>query len=278
MSRSGSSTRRPASRPRTAHPTSAPGGTAQPSPARLQELTTKRRGELAELAFTLKAASLGFGVAKPYGDSERYDFILDPRNAHVGTAALGCPVEQSSAVCHPEEGAFCPTKARPERSRRDLGVLRIPASLPRASISDRGARLARLVLDLRNATNACHSEPAQSGGEEPAFPNGCPTLRDVRRMGTHPLYRVQVKCSTQLLNGLYRVNAHRRTQGRAVPYLASEIDFFAVYIIPEATWYVIPILAIHATSLFFRRRRDRRPGLYDQFREAWHLLCYRQPM
>jgi hypothetical protein len=24
-----------------------------------------------------KAAALGFGVAKPYGDSERYDFILD---------------------------------------------------------------------------------------------------------------------------------------------------------------------------------------------------------
>jgi hypothetical protein len=37
----------------------------------------KRKGELAELAFMHKAASLGFGVAKPYGDSERYDFILD---------------------------------------------------------------------------------------------------------------------------------------------------------------------------------------------------------
>jgi hypothetical protein len=37
----------------------------------------KRRGELAELGFMLKAASLGFGVAKPYGDSCRYDFILD---------------------------------------------------------------------------------------------------------------------------------------------------------------------------------------------------------
>lgn len=39
--------------------------------------TTKRRGELAELAFMYKAASLGFGVAKPYGDSDHYDFILD---------------------------------------------------------------------------------------------------------------------------------------------------------------------------------------------------------
>ena len=36
----------------------------------------KRRGEIAELAFLLKAVSLGFGVAKPWGDSDRFDFIL----------------------------------------------------------------------------------------------------------------------------------------------------------------------------------------------------------
>ena len=38
---------------------------------------TKRTGELSEAAFLLKASSQGFGVAKPWGDSERYDFILD---------------------------------------------------------------------------------------------------------------------------------------------------------------------------------------------------------
>jgi PD-(D/E)XK endonuclease len=40
-------------------------------------LWSKRRGEVSELAFFHKAASLGFGVAKPWGASERYDFILD---------------------------------------------------------------------------------------------------------------------------------------------------------------------------------------------------------
>jgi hypothetical protein len=39
--------------------------------------TRKRSGEAAEAAFLAKAASLGFAVAKPWGDSERYDFILD---------------------------------------------------------------------------------------------------------------------------------------------------------------------------------------------------------
>jgi hypothetical protein len=39
--------------------------------------STRAKGNLAELAFLHKAASFGFGVAKPYGDDEHYDFILD---------------------------------------------------------------------------------------------------------------------------------------------------------------------------------------------------------
>jgi len=38
---------------------------------------TKRTGELSEAAFLLKAETLGFHLAKPWGDSDRYDFILD---------------------------------------------------------------------------------------------------------------------------------------------------------------------------------------------------------
>jgi hypothetical protein len=67
--------------------------------------TRKRLGELAELAFMSKAANLGFGVAKPYGDSDRFDFILSldghlwrvqiksTRTAHRGVyqvSAHGC--------------------------------------------------------------------------------------------------------------------------------------------------------------------------------------------
>jgi hypothetical protein len=40
-------------------------------------MNAKARGQLAELAFVLKAASLGFGVSKPHGDNERYDFVVD---------------------------------------------------------------------------------------------------------------------------------------------------------------------------------------------------------
>ena len=39
-------------------------------------LGTKRMGELAELAFMYRAAGEGIGVAKPYGDSHAYDFLV----------------------------------------------------------------------------------------------------------------------------------------------------------------------------------------------------------
>jgi hypothetical protein len=40
------------------------------------KLDNAHRGELAELAFMREAASLGFAVAKPWGDSDRYDVIV----------------------------------------------------------------------------------------------------------------------------------------------------------------------------------------------------------
>ncbi len=55
----------------------------QPQPGVVPEInavgltTRKRRGEAAEAVFLAKASGLGFGVSKPWGDSERYDFILD---------------------------------------------------------------------------------------------------------------------------------------------------------------------------------------------------------
>jgi hypothetical protein len=38
----------------------------------------KRLGEISQAAFLLKARTLGFGVALPWGDSEKYDFIVWP--------------------------------------------------------------------------------------------------------------------------------------------------------------------------------------------------------
>jgi hypothetical protein len=42
---------------------------------RRRRMTGKRLGEIAEATFVTKAAELGFSVAKPWGDSDPYDFI-----------------------------------------------------------------------------------------------------------------------------------------------------------------------------------------------------------
>jgi hypothetical protein len=66
----------------------AAGGGARSTP----ELTSKQRGELAEMMFMVKAAQKGFATAKPYGDSRRYDFILD-----VGQRLWRVQVKSSNA-------------------------------------------------------------------------------------------------------------------------------------------------------------------------------------
>jgi hypothetical protein len=43
------------------------------------DLHNKHRGELGEIAFMRKAASRGFAVSKPWGDCERYDFVVRVR-------------------------------------------------------------------------------------------------------------------------------------------------------------------------------------------------------
>jgi hypothetical protein len=55
-------------------------------------LSSKQRGELAEMMFMVKAARKGFATAKPYGDSRRYDFIVD-----VGQRLWRVQVKSSSA-------------------------------------------------------------------------------------------------------------------------------------------------------------------------------------
>jgi hypothetical protein len=87
------------------------------------------------------------------------------------------------------------------------------------------------------------------------------------------LVRVQVKSSTQLQYGLYRVNAHRRINGRAVPYTLDEVDFFAAYVIPEDSWFIFPLSHIlGATAVTLSPKRRRKPHVNDPYREAWHLL------
>jgi PD-(D/E)XK endonuclease len=55
-------------------------GMAEERPA---QLTPKQFGEIAEAEFIAKAVGLGFVVAKPWGDSEPYDFIVNPKKSFI---------------------------------------------------------------------------------------------------------------------------------------------------------------------------------------------------
>src|SRR5271156_4153284 len=55
--------------------------------------TSGYRGDVAEMQFMIQASNKGFGVAKPFGNSERYDVILDAgrrRLLRVQVKGSGC--------------------------------------------------------------------------------------------------------------------------------------------------------------------------------------------
>jgi hypothetical protein len=62
---------------------------------------TKRRGEIGEAAFLHKASSMGFGVAKPWGDSDRYDLVVD-----VVGRLLKVQVKSAHRVCAQAGGGY----------------------------------------------------------------------------------------------------------------------------------------------------------------------------
>jgi PD-(D/E)XK endonuclease len=94
--------------------------------------------------------------------------------------------------------------------------------------------------------------------------------------GGRNLWRVQVKTTTSMKNGLYKINLSRIDNRVSRPYAESEIDFVAAYVMPEETWYVLPVREVVGhEGIGFRPKGFRRLDIWAPYREAWHLL--RQP-
>jgi hypothetical protein len=91
------------------------------------------------------------------------------------------------------------------------------------------------------------------------------------------LLRVQVK-SSSVRNGTGYFCQFRRNYLTKHPYTVDDVDLFATYVIPVATWYLIPAAVIlkptrkvgltvyPVTAL----KQDRYK--YEHYREAWALL------
>ena len=82
-------------------------------------------------------------------------------------------------------------------------------------------------------------------------------------------HRVQVKATAVRHRGGYV--AHYYNLGGT--YTPKDFDFYALYVIPEDVWYIIPSKVVRGRrSIFVDPRTDRARNRYSKYREAWHLL------
>ena len=86
-----------------------------------ERASPKRRGEMAEAAFVVKATGLGLAVSKPWGDSERYDFVVDSgaRIWRVQVKSTGKP----SLGGYEVRAIYSGAKHKDHYTARDIDVL-----------------------------------------------------------------------------------------------------------------------------------------------------------
>jgi PD-(D/E)XK endonuclease len=90
--------------------------------------------------------------------------------------------------------------------------------------------------------------------------------------------RVQVKSTTWKKDGVAYVFALCGATRRR--YTEEEIDFFAVYVIPEDAWYIIPasvVVRLKSSLRLYPHSTNQRKHKYECYFEAWHLLKSAKP-
>ena len=90
--------------------------------------------------------------------------------------------------------------------------------------------------------------------------------------------RVQVKSTTWKKDGVaYVFGLCRAPQKHCTE---KEVDFFAVYVIPEDAWYIIPasvVVRVHSALFLYPHSTNKRKHKYECYFEAWHLLKSAKP-
>ncbi len=92
--------------------------------------------------------------------------------------------------------------------------------------------------------------------------------------------RVQIKTTSgTTCPGIYYIDStHRASKAQAkgknkVAYTKDEIDFLVIYVLPEETWYIIPVEALRGRLCLTIRVADSpQPGNLEAYKEAWPLL------
>lgn len=81
--------------------------------------------------------------------------------------------------------------------------------------------------------------------------------------------RIQVKSTIARFCGGYVCSFK---SSRCQHYKRSEVDFFAVYVIPEDVWYIIPAEVGTVLRGHFLLAPHRKGQKYEPYMEAWDLL------
>src|ERR1035441_2511112 len=55
-------------------------------------------------------------------------------------------------------------------------------------------------------------------------------------------------------------------------YTSHQVDFFAIYVIPEDVWYILPAQTTPTPPTTSPPPPRRSPQKYEPYKEAWHLL------
>lgn len=93
------------------------------------------------------------------------------------------------------------------------------------------------------------------------------------------LLRIQVKSTftepTRKDPCAYQVITSRRIHGKNCYYTREQVDFMATFVGTRDIWYIIPIEKIgtrRRVYLYPDGRKNPGGGIFEEFREAWHLL------
>ena len=101
-------------------------------------------------------------------------------------------------------------------------------------------------------------------------PQGDSLRYDVAVEGGGKILRVQVKSTIyRRRNGEYSLNVLGPRRQR---YAEGEVDFFAIYLIPEDSWYILPFETVGKKNLSLHFTPTSARHKYADYREAWHLL------
>src|SRR2546425_794696 len=121
---------------------------------------SKLRGELAELRFMTRAAELGLRVIKPWGDSARYDFVVETGGRFFDFAHDRLPPMKTPAVRTENPVNCCTMGSFPNFSQawqNSFGT----ASTTRTATSVRRFVLSCPFKPSKPSTRACRSASAR---------------------------------------------------------------------------------------------------------------------